>query len=383
MAARAATRSTGRVRRREARFVACAALAVVALLPGRVFADATDATMPTSQPIAHYCGIYCVSAALKGLGIPVDLERLLERKYVGSWAGSSAGELVRAVEDDGGHGLALTRLSQHSLRAAQGPIILHVSKDKPRTTYYHWVLFLGFVDDQNARVFDPPGKVHVVPLAELLAHWGGTGVLVSDRPIEQSPLVWASSAALVIYGAIGLACALLLSLAVERRTAPAALGRASLGQAAAVLVVSALAAGGYHAASSDGFFRNGRVLASVREAYVPTPLAVVSRVELAADLERADVLIIDARTPRAYAMGHILGAMNLPIGAGPSERRECLANVPTDRRIVVYCQSDKCHFDEEISSGLVADGYENIALYQGGWKEWDEAATAAAATNDE
>jgi hypothetical protein len=46
-----------------------------------------------------------------------------------------------------------------------------------------------------------------------------------------------------------------------------------------------------------------------------------------------DMVIIDVRLPDAYAAGHIVGAINIP----ESETTVRLAEIPKDRRIVLYC----------------------------------------------
>ena len=57
--------------------------------------------------------------------------------------------------------------------------------------------------------------------------------------------------------------------------------------------------------------------------------------EILALLQRSDVTLLDTRTRREYAMGHIDGFFNIPV----DELRERLAEVPHDKPVYVICQS--------------------------------------------
>jgi len=48
---------------------------------------------------------------------------------------------------------------------------------------------------------------------------------------------------------------------------------------------------------------------------------------------KADMLVVDVRTPQQYAAGHIAGAVNIP----EAEASGRLAELPKDKHIVLYC----------------------------------------------
>jgi hypothetical protein len=48
---------------------------------------------------------------------------------------------------------------------------------------------------------------------------------------------------------------------------------------------------------------------------------------------KQDMIIVDVRTPDAYAAGHIVGAVNIP----EAEVAGRLAELPKDKHIVLYC----------------------------------------------
>lgn len=68
-----------------------------------------------------------------------------------------------------------------------------------------------------------------------------------------------------------------------------------------------------------------------------TPLAgsVISPQDYQTRFANADHVLIDVRTPDEFATGHIHNALNIPI----DELESRLAEVPTDRDVVLYCRS--------------------------------------------
>lgn len=52
-------------------------------------------------------------------------------------------------------------------------------------------------------------------------------------------------------------------------------------------------------------------------------------------IEEEEGVLLDVRTPREFAQGHIEGARHIPISELPSR----LGELPRDKPIVVYCKS--------------------------------------------
>lgn len=67
-------------------------------------------------------------------------------------------------------------------------------------------------------------------------------------------------------------------------------------------------------------------------------LEPVSRAELVARLRRGEVVLLDVRPEDEYALGHLPGALNVPLG----RLEEQLAQLPKDREIVAYCRGPYC-----------------------------------------
>ncbi|MEJ2209835.1 MAG: rhodanese-like domain-containing protein [Anaerolineae bacterium] len=83
-----------------------------------------------------------------------------------------------------------------------------------------------------------------------------------------------------------------------------------------------------------------------------------------------DPLVVSVRSPDAYALGHIKGAINIPWNQIASP--ENLAKLPTDRQIVVYCYTG--HTGQVADTVLGVLGYDVVNLKYGmmGWTEDDE-----------
>ena len=92
--------------------------------------------------------------------------------------------------------------------------------------------------------------------------------------------------------------------------------------------------------------------------------------EIAKDLFDKDILFIDARAEEYYLEGHIPGAIcnddfdQLII--------EIDSRIINNDFFVVYCSDDDCGSSEELAYQLFDQGYLNIYLFKGGWKQWTE-----------
>jgi thiosulfate/3-mercaptopyruvate sulfurtransferase len=148
--------------------------------------------------------------------------------------------------------------------------------------------------------------------------------------------------------------------------------------------------GGY-AAWSDGAYPVSGGVETPRPARF-TPRLEARRHVTTADvrglLGAPDVLLVDARGPAEFhgfegnvrRLGHIPGAVNVPVGAmhlpgtqrlrDPADLRALLlrANITRGRRLVCYDQSGVAA--AKLAWVLSLLGHEDVAVYDGGWAEW-------------
>ncbi len=94
-------------------------------------------------------------------------------------------------------------------------------------------------------------------------------------------------------------------------------------------------------------------------------LEPISRQELLLRLQDSLAAVLDVRPEDEFAMGHIPGALNIPLGE--LERR--LGELPANREIVAYCRGPYCVLSFEAVAALRARGY-LVRRLEDGFPEW-------------
>jgi rhodanese-related sulfurtransferase len=97
-------------------------------------------------------------------------------------------------------------------------------------------------------------------------------------------------------------------------------------------------------------------------------LEAISRDELAARLQRGDLVVLDVRPESEFRSGHIAGARSVPI----SELRRNLRALPKDVEVVAYCRGPYCVYADEAVRELNRRGYRAQRL-EDGYPEWKQA----------
>jgi rhodanese-related sulfurtransferase len=81
-----------------------------------------------------------------------------------------------------------------------------------------------------------------------------------------------------------------------------------------------------------------------------------------------DAIIVDARDPLAYSLGHVQGAINIPAGEKQPYRERYLRNADPNQLILIYCNSASCHSSDMLAEHLVAEGFTNVRVFSPGWQ---------------
>lgn len=97
-------------------------------------------------------------------------------------------------------------------------------------------------------------------------------------------------------------------------------------------------------------------------------LEPVSREDLVERLRDDLVTVLDVRPEDEFALGHVPGALNVPLAA--LERR--LAELPRDKEVVAYCRGPYCVLSFEAVAALRARGFPVRRLVDG-FPEWKAA----------
>jgi len=86
-----------------------------------------------------------------------------------------------------------------------------------------------------------------------------------------------------------------------------------------------------------------------------------------------EAIFLDARPPTAYADGHIVGALSLPIESFDVFFPKVQPRLATDMMLVLYCDGEHCDDSHRLLLKLRALGYANTRVLVNGWTRWRSA----------
>ncbi len=93
---------------------------------------------------------------------------------------------------------------------------------------------------------------------------------------------------------------------------------------------------------------------------------------LRAELQEGAVAV-DARSPEAYREGHLPGAQSLFLGEVRGEIGGFFARVPKTARLITYCNGYGCPDAFDLGVTLLASGYRDVLVFEGGYPAWRDA----------
>ena len=103
-----------------------------------------------------------------------------------------------------------------------------------------------------------------------------------------------------------------------------------------------------------------------------TDVAPIDRDELRRLLDSgADLVLVDALSPMAYAHSHLPGAVNITPDWVDGRAQRRIPDLETE--VIVYCSDPECTASVRVAEQLLALGYRNVRHYAGGKRDWVEA----------
>ena len=321
-----------------------------------------------------YCGIYCLYSAIKLVGKESDIKELIKPEYFSSQEGSSLKDLKNAAIANGSYAESVDKLTKHVLEVSPYPVILHVKSTPDNKEYDHYVLFVG-TEDGQVKLFDPPKPVKLVPFRNLAPLWDGTGLVISDEPIILKEFFAPAYKRLIAYTAIGLATILLFRwirrrwFSVMPHVSRYKLFGLSIVQGVGLAFASIFFGMLYHFVNDDGFLAHANATSPIIEAHQGNFIPKISKKKVE-KLIGTNTVFIDARRTRDFEAEHLKGAISIPVNSSIEQRQQAMTGITKNAKIVVYCQSGGCQYAEIIAIKLIADGFTNVSLFKGGWREW-------------
>ncbi len=94
----------------------------------------------------------------------------------------------------------------------------------------------------------------------------------------------------------------------------------------------------------------------------------ISREELLERLAEGTVTLLDVRPHEEYTLGHLPGALNIPVG----ELKRRLSRLPRTREVVAYCRGPHCVLSSEAASILREKGF-RVRRLAAGFPDWKAA----------
>lgn len=126
----------------------------------------------------------------------------------------------------------------------------------------------------------------------------------------------------------------------------------------------------YTAATEKGIFAASSNATVHAVSTGPNAPLMISSEEAQKFFEESSALFIDARHEFDFKLGHIKGAINIPLKDFDA-RKETLASLPKDKPVVAYCDGAECNSSIELAAKLHALGFTNVKIFFGGWREWE------------
>jgi len=91
------------------------------------------------------------------------------------------------------------------------------------------------------------------------------------------------------------------------------------------------------------------------------------------DLLAAGARPVDARDEALFAEGHLPGAIALPLGEFDARLEAFRRQVAVGETLVLYCNGYGCQDSFDLGLLLIAAGYHDVRVFEGGLPEWRDA----------
>jgi rhodanese-related sulfurtransferase/predicted double-glycine peptidase len=323
------------------------------------------------------CGMYCLYSITQIFGMHTDIRSLVTPMYVTAHAGSTIADLKHAATDQGLYAVALGNMTEETLRSSPYAMILHVRKSLDSKLYDHWIVFLGARQDL-LNIYDPPNAPQQISFNQLASLWDGNGLIVAQSPIDVGKLEAAAIGGFVEWAVAVTAVLLVMQIVRKGQMDVLSLRRwmhRSMVESGTILIAAACMGVCYQIYAGDELLTSASAT-SIAEAYDTTFMQRLTISEVKKLIGNGtNVVVIDARYSRDYQVGHIPGAISIPVNSTVPEIEEKARGVRRQSSVIVYCQSAECGFAEIIASRLRKEGIGSIMLFPGGWLEWAKADT--------
>ena len=86
--------------------------------------------------------------------------------------------------------------------------------------------------------------------------------------------------------------------------------------------------------------------------------------------DQPGTVLLDARSAEEYELGHVAGALSLPLDAFDAAYPKISAGLKQAQMIIIYCSGGSCGTSEEVAKKLTEKGIKNLAIDTDGLPGW-------------
>jgi rhodanese-related sulfurtransferase len=91
---------------------------------------------------------------------------------------------------------------------------------------------------------------------------------------------------------------------------------------------------------------------------------------------RGEALFLDARDSDFYKLGHIPGALNLPVREFERTLPEIRERLEAAPWLITYCDGGGCEASVELTERLFLVGIDRVSVFTGGFQQWKDSGQA-------
>jgi rhodanese-related sulfurtransferase len=338
-------------------------------MPSKFDAEFDRSSYLRSRNNSSHCGIYALAGlyALQGEWVPVSelFDNARENDELLGPHGTSAGGMISDLRKRGFHASVVNKMGLGFLDLLNAPAILHFGQSYQAEGTSHWVLFLGKTSVGEYRILDLPRGESAVDGPLLLSYWSGSAIVASKGEDGISSLVLRHRIIQVTkyfaYIAIPMCCLIGFSTTMNKQKR-----KTLVLHIFGPILLATLMSTAWHSYAKASPARSRIAGAVVRHKSNITVERQLPRCTCDVLLE-SNVTIVDCRLPGAFEIGHITGAINLPVDASLGELRDVVLGLDANSTIICYCLSENCQWADRVAGLLHDIGAHKCFVLDRGW----------------
>ena len=140
-------------------------------------------------------------------------------------------------------------------------------------------------------------------------------------------------------------------------------------EAAFIVLAAVLLSTAYNALLGKGIFGTPTAQNQPASSVNEVPPTFITHEEALVFYNAHQGIFVDARHGYDYGLGHIKGAVNLPLKEFETHAGT-YAVWPKDKMLIVYCDGAECNSSIELAKKFSTAGFTDVKIFFGGWAEW-------------